>query len=84
MKFMYSVFDKKSQLYAVPFIEVNDGTAIRAIQDIMRNPEHPFARYPGDYDLIRVGEWSDETCVITQAAPVNIIEFGQLKEVSDE
>lgn len=60
LKTLYSVFDSKSQTYAAPFSEINDGTAIRAIQDLMeQNPNHPFARHSEDFHLERVGRFNE-------------------------
>lgn len=60
LKTLYSVYDSKSQSYAAPFCEVNDGTAIRVIQDLMeQNQTHPFARHAEDYSLERVGRFNE-------------------------
>ena len=36
-KVYYAVYDRKSELYSQPFLEVKDGTAIRAVQDLVIN-----------------------------------------------
>jgi hypothetical protein len=60
LKTLYSVYDKKSKTYAAPFTEVNDGTAIRAIQDLIAsNQSHPFARHSEDFSLERVGSFNE-------------------------
>jgi hypothetical protein len=60
LKTLYSVYDAKSQTYAAPFTEVNDGTAIRVIQDLMeQNQSHPFARHSEDFTLERVGRFNE-------------------------
>lgn len=60
LKTLYSVFDAKSQTYAAPFCEINDGTAIRAIQDLMsQNPNHPFAKHSADFHLERIGRFNE-------------------------
>ena len=60
LKTLYSVYDAKSQTYAAPFCEINDGTAIRVIQDLMeQTPTHPFARHSEDFSLERVGRFNE-------------------------
>lgn len=60
LKTLYSVYDAKSQTYAAPFCEINDGTAIRVIQDLMdQNQNHPFARHSEDFVLERVGRFNE-------------------------
>ena len=36
-KVYYAVFDRKADMYSQPFLEIKDGTAIRAVQDIVIN-----------------------------------------------
>ena len=58
-KNIYSIFDKKSEIYAPPFIELTDGTAIRACMDLLQNPNLPFGKYPEDYTLVKIGSWDE-------------------------
>lgn len=79
LKTLYSVYDKKAKTYAQPFAEVTDGTAIRAMQDLItNNPNHPFARYPEDYELIRVGAFNELDAGIYDDPVGSVIEFTQL------
>jgi hypothetical protein len=65
IKQMYTVYDKKSETYSAPFVETTDGTAVRAIQDIIiSNKEHPFSRHCEDYCLYRLGTWDELTGTI--------------------
>tara|TARA_Y100000022_G_scaffold51697_1_gene43821 strand:- start:685 stop:939 length:255 start_codon:yes stop_codon:yes gene_type:complete len=60
LKTLYSVYDAKSQTYAAPFCEINDGTAIRVIQDLIeQNASHPFSRHSEDFTLERVGRFNE-------------------------
>lgn len=60
LKILYSVYDKKSQTYAQPLAEINDGTAQRMVCDIIsRQPEHPWSKYPEDFELVRVGTFNE-------------------------
>lgn len=58
-KNLYSIFDKKSQTYMQPFVELTDGTAIRQCMDLLLNANAPFAKYPEDFTLMRIGSWDE-------------------------
>ena len=72
-KNLYSIFDKKSQIYAPPFIELTDGTAIRACTDLLQRPELPFGKYPEDYTLVKIGSWDELGGLPTADNPPTII-----------
>jgi hypothetical protein len=74
---MFSVFDKKAEMYTIPFLETTDGTAIRFIQDQITK-DTPFARYPGDFRLDKLGEMDEKTGVFNQESKGTVIELQQL------
>jgi metal-dependent amidase/aminoacylase/carboxypeptidase family protein len=79
-KIYYAVYDKKAELYSQPFLEIKDGTAIRAIQDmVINNTDHAFAKHPSDFSLHRLGEFDEQSGVITaQSKPTKIIDIATL------
>jgi hypothetical protein len=77
-KHFYAVFDVKSQIYSGPVLEVADGTAIRAMQDAVRSPDHPFARHPGDFSLHKIGTFDDQSGEIVGHKPEHIIDIEKL------
>lgn len=79
-KLYYAVYDRKAEMYSQPFLEIKDGTAIRAIQDVVINEkDHPFAKHPSDFSLHKLGEFDDGTGIITgQEKPTKIIEIETL------
>lgn len=81
-KVYYAVYDRKAETYSQPFLEIKDGTAIRAIQDIViNNKDHAFAKHPSDFSLHRLGEFDEISGVITaQNKPTKIIEIETLGE----
>ena len=81
-KVYYAVFDRKAEMYSQPFLEIKDGTAIRAVQDIVINDKkHAFAKHPSDFSLHRLGEFDENTGVITgKTKPQKIIEIETLGE----
>ena len=77
-KGIYSVYDKKAGIYLNPFVESSDGTAIRAMQDIVQNKEHPFARHASDFQLVKIGNFSDGSGEISKVDPEPLIEMSKL------
>ena len=78
---MYSVFDKKADLFANPFVEKTDGTAVRAITDLIRQqPNSPFAQYSQDYTLYSVGEFDERSGLVAGLAAEKVIELATINE----
>jgi hypothetical protein len=77
-KVYYAVYDRKAEIYSTPFLEVTDGTAIRAIQEALKDAGHPFGKHPGDYSLHRLGTFEDTTADITVEEKKKIIEIETL------
>ena len=72
-KNLYSIYDKKSEIYAPPFIELTNGTAIRAVTDLLNRPEMPFNKYPEDYTLVKIGSWDEFAGIPTADNPPEIV-----------
>ena len=79
-KNIYSIYDKVSEIYAPPFIELTDGTAIRACTDLLQRPELPFGKYPKDYHLARIGRWVEAEGFVSPTETTIIIEFEVLSD----
>jgi hypothetical protein len=78
---MYSLFDKKSDLFANPFVEKTDGTAVRAITDLIRQqPTGPFAQYSQDYTLYKIGEFDERSGLVSSLAAEKVIELSTLTD----
>ena len=61
-KFLFSIYDEVTKLFEAPFVDLNKGSAMRRIQDLMQsNPQSPYAKFPHDYKLMLVGTWNEET-----------------------
>lgn len=81
-KIYYAVYDRKAEVFSPPFLEIKDGTAIRAVQDLVINSkDHVFAKHPSDFSLHRLGEFDETTGIITgNDKPQKIIEIETLGE----
>jgi hypothetical protein len=84
-KYMFSIFDNVSELYEPPFVEVNKGTAMRRITDLMQtNPQSPYAKFPDNYTLVSVGTWDEAGGIpLCNKAPETVIELIQLVQPTD-
>jgi hypothetical protein len=78
-KLMFSIYDKTSELYEAPFIDINRGTALRRIQDLMKaHPDSPYAKFPEDFQLCVVGTWNDRVADIISQKPIVFQELEDL------
>ena len=78
---LYSVYDNVAQIYADPFTDANDGTAIRKIQDLFyKQADHIFVRHPDNFELQKVGTWNEEEGKATYSTKSCIIKFIELTD----
>ena len=84
-KNLYTIYDKKSEIYAPPFVELTDGTAIRVVTDLLGNTNSPFYKYPDDYTLVKVGSYDELTGIPSgDTPPETIMEIQTIKEAMKE
>lgn len=80
-KEMYSIFDKKAGLYAAPFVDINKGSAIRAIGEFIKRGDHTAAKYPEDFQLVHLGSFDEESGEVTpEAIPVIVMGLQEITE----
>lgn len=58
---VYSVYDSKVSLYAKPFYMRTRGEAIRGFTEVVNNKETDLGKFPGDFTLFELGEYSEDT-----------------------
>lgn len=72
---MYVIYDRIANLYAVPFVQVNDACAKRQFKAMVeQNPGQPT-----DYELYTLGSWSTSGQLLALDKP----EFICVGEVSE-
>jgi hypothetical protein len=80
---IFSIYDSKVEAYKEPFFMQKKGEAIRAITELLHNPQHAFAKYPADFTLFELGEYDDSSGILTSLpSPIslgNLIEFATIK-----
>ena len=79
-KSIYSIYDKKSEHYQSPFAELNNGVAIRAIQDVLQQKQHQFYNHSQDYALYKIGIFDSIGGQVLPHNPELIIEIQNLKD----
>ena len=81
---MYTVFDNVSKTYSPPFVEVNNGTAMRGMMDLMQQqPNHHFAKFPDNYQLVNIGTWDDIQGIMTFDKHTIVAELVAIKTPTD-
>ena len=75
---IYSLFDKKAKIYMNVFTDINDGTAIRQMQQACTQENSIISQYPDDYALYRITQWDDETGQLLAQKKSLVIEINQL------
>lgn len=78
---MFSIFDVKAQIYLVPFPARSEIDAQRQISSSFENPqmkETPIAKHPGDFRLMLLGSYDDETGLMTCESPRFVAEIRDL------
>lgn len=82
---IFAVFDKKSELHNMPFFMGTAGEALRAFQDLVRDPATVVARHPEDFKLVRLGLYDNKAGQFLNEAPVTLAhadEFSKLGNVT--
>ena len=59
LKGIYTIYDRKGELYLPPFMEAADGTAIRKMQDMVAQEGSIWANHAEDFDLVKVAEFGE-------------------------
>lgn len=61
MQNIYTVYDSKAEAYMQPFFSQTAGTAARAFEKAVNDPQHDFHQNAGDYTLFEIGQWDEHT-----------------------
>lgn len=66
---LYSIYDRKAGYYLPIFQMRGNADAIRQLTELVTNSDTPIAKYPADYDLVRLGSIDLETGQIEPMYP---------------
>lgn len=66
---LYSIWDKKVQVFSAPFAFHNDEHAKRSLTMELRKSNVPMAEFPEDYQLYFLSDFSDHDAGFKAATP---------------
>lgn len=78
---LYSVYDKKSEVYANPFVLRNNAEALRGFATACNDPKTMMHSNPEDFELVVVGGFNPETGEIIASQCVVIGQATEYKQV---
>lgn len=72
-RLLLSIYDVRAELYAPPFTVKSVGEGLRAFSDLCSDKSTMPGRHPGDFKLMRLGEFDDLTGnIISDERPVSL------------
>lgn len=79
---MYSIFDRKAEVFNAPMCFVNDGICQRALSQIIPN-DADMSKFPEDFDVYSLGDFYNDSGRVEPLAPVIAFRLSDLfnKEV---
>jgi hypothetical protein len=83
-KLLFSIYDDVTKMYEPPFVDVNKGSALRRIQDLMQsNPQSPYSKFPDNFTLMEIGEFTMETGLIFQDTLEHVVDLKDITTVKE-
>lgn len=55
----YCAYDSKAGMFMRPFLMGSDAEAMRSFRTLVNDPDTMCGKYPGDFDLYRIGSYDD-------------------------
>lgn len=71
---VFSIFDKKAEIFNTPFFQLNDRVAVRSLCDLCADSRSFVSKHPEDYALYCLGDFDDRSGAIASAVPVIVAE----------
>jgi hypothetical protein len=68
----YSFLDQKLGLFSMPFFCHMEGQAVRTASELAADTSTTIGRHPEDFSLYLVGEFNDNTGILTVVGPTAI------------
>lgn len=80
---VYTIFDKKAQVYGPLFTAQNDPTAIRQVQ-MMQEGESLLSQHPDDFAVFRIATYDNQTGVLTGNAALFVYNLNNQIEETEQ
>jgi len=62
---VFGIYDSKVAAWLQPFFSQSVGSAERAIERLVADPEHNFSQYASDFTLFELGSYDDSSGMFT-------------------
>jgi hypothetical protein len=66
---IYTVHDQASNTYVKPFLFLTDRDAIEGFRHVCNDEKTPYAQHPADYNLCSLGNFDEQSGILTPSAP---------------
>lgn len=76
-KVVYSIYDKKAEMYLGLSLAVNMNTAIRDVELLVNTEGSPVNSFPVDFDVYKIGVFDDATGLLSSDV-VNVLNCADL------
>lgn len=70
---VFALRDVKADAFGSPFFVPNDGIARRVLSEWVRQPGSDVAKYPAEFMLFEIGEYDNESALLTPTVPTVMI-----------
>lgn len=83
---IYTIYDKKTETYGRPFFERSDQAALRSVRTVVNTPEqhNQYYKYPGDFELVQIGQYNDESGMLEAMTPQKLTELKALQDNTED
>ena len=83
-KLLFAIYDDLTKMYEPPFVDINKGSAMRRIQDLMQsNPNSPYSKFPDNFVLMNMGEYTEETGQIFQDTLEHVVDLKDIQPIKE-
>tara|TARA_B100001059_G_C17821769_1_gene578722 strand:+ start:1086 stop:1349 length:264 start_codon:yes stop_codon:yes gene_type:complete len=83
-KLLFAIYDDVTKMYEPPFVDINKGSAMRRIQDLMQsNPNSPYSKFPDNFVLMNMGEYTEETGQIFQDTLEHVVDLKDIQPIKE-
>ena len=84
-KLLFSIYDDVTKMYEAPFLDINKGSAMRRIQDLMQsNPQSSYSKFPDNFALLQVAEFTEETGAIFQDTIDHVVDLKDIATTKEQ
>lgn len=69
---IFSIYDTCAKSFGNPTLFPNEAVALRSWAGLLADDDLQYAKHPGDYVLYHLGEFDQESGIITTTAPAPV------------